>query len=156
MDRVIRTLTLRAISAYRTVSLDAASLLARVPPLYLLAKERKRVYERLRDLKNSETGSREAAKKSIRQEEALLLRRQWSLHLQRPGAAGKRTGDAILPHIDKWLGRSHGSMSFRLTQVLTGHGCFAKYLYRIGKAESPLCMHCSVGAFDSAEHTLSE
>lgn len=43
LNRVMRTLALRAISAYRSVSLDAALLLARIPPLYLLAKERKRV-----------------------------------------------------------------------------------------------------------------
>lgn len=159
LDRVMRTLALRAISAYRTVSLDAALLLARIPPLYLLANERKRVYERIRDLtcngdseKRSE--SREAAN-NIRKEEALLLRRQWAVHLRRPGVAGKRTGDAVLPCMERWLGRCHGGMSFRLTQLLTGHGCFATYLHRIGKKENPLCDHCEAEMIDSVEHTLA-
>lgn len=57
LDRVMRTLTLRAISAYRTVSLDAASLLARIPPLHLMARERQRVFVRLRDLKDTQEWS---------------------------------------------------------------------------------------------------
>lgn len=30
------------------------------------------------------------------------------------------------------------------------------YLYRIGKAESPLCLHCNPGREDIGEHTLLE
>jgi len=36
---------------------------------------------------------------------------------------------------------------------VTGHGCFYTYLYRIGKADSPLCPYCELDN-DSAEHTL--
>lgn len=144
LDRVMRTLALRAISAYRTVSLDAASLLARIPPLHLMARERQRVFMRLRDLKDSCEWSKDAVK-NIRKEEALLLKRQWSLYLQRTNAAGKHTREAILPCFNAWLERRHGGMCFRLTQVLTGHGCFAFYLHRIGKEESPNCNHCNEG-----------
>lgn len=62
---------------------------------------------------------------------------------------------AVLPCMEQWLGRCYGGMNFRLTQLLTGHGCFATYLYRIGKKENPLCEHCEAGMFDSVEHTLA-
>lgn len=124
LDRVMRTLALRAISAYRTVSLDAASLLARIPPLHLMARERQRVFVCLRDLKDTQDWSKDAVK-NIRREEALLLKRQWALYLQRPNAVGRHTREAILPYLNAWLERRHGGMCFRLTQVLTSHGCFA-------------------------------
>lgn len=48
-------------------------------------------------------------------------------------------------------------MAYRVTQILTGHGCFSTYLYRIGKMDSPQCEHCDdVNAEDSAEHTLQD
>ncbi|XP_070162536.1 uncharacterized protein [Polyergus mexicanus] len=47
-------------------------------------------------------------------------------------------------------------MAFHLTQLLTGHGCFGTYLYRINKVASPLCEHCEEDLEDSAKHTLRE
>jgi len=51
MRAVQRVVAIRACSAYWTVSFDAATLLARLPPWDLLAVERKRIFERLRDAK---------------------------------------------------------------------------------------------------------
>lgn len=45
--RVQRSVALRVCASYRTASLDAVTLLARLPPWDLLACERKRVYDRL-------------------------------------------------------------------------------------------------------------
>ncbi|KMQ82520.1 reverse transcriptase [Lasius niger] len=50
--------------------------------------------------------------------------------------------------------RKHGSLSFHLTQILTGHGCFANFLRRIGKRADDSCDFC--GERDSAIHTLRE
>lgn len=52
------------------------------------------------------------------------------------------------------MNRVHGSLTFHLTQILTGHGCFGTFLFRIGKVTSPVCEHCASGEADSAEHTL--
>ncbi|XP_032682291.1 uncharacterized protein LOC116849343 [Odontomachus brunneus] len=50
----------------------------------------------------------------------------------------------------------HGELTFRTTQVLTGHGCFGEYLYRIVRKEcTSRCHHCSA-AEDAAQHTLGE
>ncbi|XP_020298866.1 uncharacterized protein LOC109863094 [Pseudomyrmex gracilis] len=46
-------------------------------------------------------------------------------------------------------------MTFHLTQMVTGHGCFNEYLYRIGKAESERCSHCRV-EIDTVKHTWEE
>lgn len=43
---------------------------------------------------------------------------------------------------------------FHLTQLFTGHGCFALYLFRIQKVGSDACEHCGTGAVDTADHTL--
>jgi len=40
-----------------------------------------------------------------------------------------------------------------MTQVLTGHGCFGEYLWRIGKERTVECHHCDC-PHDSAQHTL--
>ncbi|XP_046974740.1 uncharacterized protein LOC124541011, partial [Vanessa cardui] len=57
---------------------------------------------------------------------------------------------------EEWLTRSHGALSFRLTQVLTGHGCFGRYLCRIGREPTSQCHHCGDGRDDTALHTLAE
>jgi len=66
---------------------------------------------------------------------------------------GRWTVEAIRPVLDKWVDRSHGSLSYRMVQVLTGHGCFGKYLHRIGREVTPRCHHCDAGE-DTASHTL--
>ncbi|KAJ0182726.1 hypothetical protein K1T71_002095 [Dendrolimus kikuchii] len=40
--------------------------------------------------------------------------------------------------------------------VLTGHGCFGRYLCRIGRESSSGCQHCSASVEDTALHTLQE
>ncbi|XP_045763672.1 uncharacterized protein LOC123866261 [Maniola jurtina] len=58
--------------------------------------------------------------------------------------------------MEDWLGRQHGVLTFRLTQILTGHGCFGRYLHRIGREQSPDCHHCEDRLEDTAQHTLEE
>lgn len=50
--------------------------------------------------------------------------------------------------------RNHGELTYRATQLLTGHECFNTFLFRIGKEDSPLCSFCHVSE-DSAEHTIA-
>lgn len=46
-------------------------------------------------------------------------------------------------------------MTFWLTQVLTGHGCFGVYLCRIGRERITECYHCLADR-DDVQHTLAE
>ncbi|XP_028162218.1 uncharacterized protein LOC114354159 [Ostrinia furnacalis] len=53
----------------------------------------------------------------------------------------------------QWVHRRHGFLTYRLVQVLTGHGCFGWYLHLIGREPSPECHECGA-AEDTAQHTL--
>jgi hypothetical protein len=151
-QRVIAT---RAVRAYRTVSHGAACVLSGMPPweldaLVLAQVHRSRVAARLR-------GERPCLEE-VRRVRALAKREAmatWSEALRSP-VAGHRTIEAICPVLEEWVGRRHGSLTFRLVQMMTGHGCFGHYLYRIARREQcPRCHHCD-SPDDTAEHTLIE
>ncbi|XP_039301724.1 uncharacterized protein LOC120356909 [Solenopsis invicta] len=72
---------------------------------------------------------------------------------QNPPTVGTRVLEAVLPHLEEWVDRPWGGLTYRLTQVLTGHGCFGEYLCRIKKEPTARCHHCTAGV-DSAKHTL--
>ncbi|CAH2094760.1 unnamed protein product [Euphydryas editha] len=71
------------------------------------------------------------------------------------GAAVRHTRtDAIRPVLERWMRRKRIPLTFRLTQVLTRHGCFGDYLCRTAQREpTPECHDCGA-AVDSAQHTL--
>lgn len=154
LHRMQRTYALRVIGAYKTVSFDASCLLARLIPLEITARSRKRAYERILDLRANPDWSLDGENEIKRQEHELALR-QWLIYLQRPGVAGIRTINAVLPSFYEWISRKWGCLGFHATQLLTGHGCFGTYLQRIGKAPNSICVFCHDKP-DSSEHTLSE
>ncbi|XP_029177940.1 uncharacterized protein LOC114945803 [Nylanderia fulva] len=84
LDRLMRITNLRVISAYRMVSLDAASLLARIPPLHLLAAMRKRVYVRTSESRLLSDWTSSMANE-IRESEALVMRRQGNIYTKANG-----------------------------------------------------------------------
>jgi len=90
----------------------------------------------------------------IRVQERTITCRQWMLLDFRQGASGVGLRDALLPHFPAWANRRWGGITFRITQLLTGHGCFGNYLLRIGKAATALCPHCGLDD-DSSGHTLA-
>ena len=57
----------------------------------------------------------------------------------------------LIPSIKKWLERKHGNVDYYLSQFLGGHGCFRKFLCRIGVELSPVCLFCG-DADEDAEH----
>ena len=48
---------------------------------------------------------------------------------------------------------NHCQLNCYVTQFLTGHGCFRKYLHRFGHDTSPTCPNC-VDKEEDAEHIL--
>lgn len=150
--RLLRVIAIRVTAAYRTVSHDAATLLARIPPLQIMAASQKKIFARSRDLLNSGVWSK-TLENEIKEMEKLIMKRQWKLFMTRPEAAGLRTINAIMPNFEGWLNRAHGSINYHLTQILSGHGCFNTYLFRIQKADSEECTFCDA-ARDNTEHTL--
>lgn len=141
LTAVQRISTLRVISAFRTISTDALCVISGTLPIDILAEERERVYKR---------GSQSNVQASlIRQEERQVSIRLWQ---QRWNTSDKgRWSHRLIPNIDEWVSRQHGEVDFYVCQLLSGHGCFRKYLYRFKHDISPECPHC-LGVEEDAEH----
>ncbi|KMQ91279.1 reverse transcriptase [Lasius niger] len=78
---------------------------------------------------------------------------RWKERLADP-RTGHRAVGAIQPVLAEWLDRRHGGLSYRLVQVLTGHGCFGEYLHKVARREpTTKCHHCEEDR-DTAQHTL--
>lgn len=150
--RIQRSVAIRVITAYRTVSYDAATLLARMPPWPLEAAKRGRIYTRIVEHKRRGTYD-EKIDIEIRNGETLLLYRQWEILISRTEAWGQKTLVAIGPHLRKWMERIFGQMNYYSAQMLSGHGSFGHFLCRIGKRQEAACFHCP-NLDDTLEHTL--
>ena len=156
-----RKIAVRLIRGYRTVSHEAAGLLARLPPLELLAEAHARVYHDRAALRRERGNLDPAAVELARLRAREAVWESWEARLRElPRLADHWTVGAILPVMKGWRDRCHGGSSYRATQVLTGHGCFGSYLRRIGKQATARCYHCPDGQGehreDSARHTLLE
>lgn len=77
----------------------------------------------------------------------------WRHRLSQP-SAGHTIIMAVSPLFVEWLDRPHGVLTFHMTQVLTGHGQFARFLYRIRADKTPGCYHCVDRREDTMEHTV--
>ncbi|XP_020296711.1 uncharacterized protein LOC109861458 [Pseudomyrmex gracilis] len=82
-------------------------------------------------------------------------RQQWVQLLDEPWVAVQRVVAGARPFVNQWLDSCTGRLTYRVTQVLTGHGCFGEYLHRISKEPTTHCHECGA-ANDTAQHTLEE
>ncbi|RVE53812.1 hypothetical protein evm_001474 [Chilo suppressalis] len=143
----------RAVRAYRPSLGQAACALASMPPWELDARVLARCTRHGRPQWHvGATAPGELAQIRRQAEEGLMGR--WQLMLQSP-THGHRTLDALRPLLGDWASRKFGSLTFRLVQVLTGHGCFGKFLHRIRGEATPSCHECGAEV-DTAQHTLQE
>ncbi|XP_039761445.1 uncharacterized protein LOC120634735 [Pararge aegeria] len=113
-----------------------------------------RIYAESRTISQRSTDA-EVEPKALRQQARQQAITIWRVRLEQERNARQRAVGAILPNFEAWLARSRGNVTFRLTQVLTGHGCFGEYLCRIGREATPRCHHCGENQ-DTAQHTLAE
>lgn len=137
---------IRTIRAYRTVSLEAAQVLAGMLPVDLLSRERRTCYLELRGVVASQA-LRKELKATARADSNLKWQEQWDT-----SEKGRWT-HGLIPNIARWCDREFGDCTYQLTQILTGHGSFGAYLHRIGRAASPGCVYCDAD-LDDASHTL--
>jgi len=151
--RAQRLIALRVIRAYRTVSDEAALVLAGMPPADLLALERARLKTSFSNLPQPGEGpqSRASIRRRERSTTLALWQRRWLYSAK--GVWTKR----LIPDVCRWVNKNlpRVPLTYRMTQVLSGHGCFQYYLNRMGRAASPLCIQCG-NAVDTAEHTVLE
>jgi hypothetical protein len=137
MDKVQRRMALSICGAYKTTATETASVLSSLIPLDLLAEERGRMKKK--PTENERALERETTINKWQTRWEQQTTSLWT-HL-------------IMPDIRPWVTRKYGSVSFRMTQMLSGHGCFVAYLHRIGRSETAGCWFCG-GERDDAEHTL--
>lgn len=155
MKRMLRPLAIRTARAYRTVSYDAATVLAGIPPIECVAQEHANMYRAISAIRDRGLQVTKTAQNRLRQHFRRKTICEWDGVLASHTISGKRTIDAIRPVLEKWVNRSWGGLTFRSTQLLTGHGCFGNYLHRIGREQDARCWHC-IAPVDTAQHTLME
>lgn len=153
LQRAQRIVAVRIIRGYRTVSVGAACALAGTPPWELEAKVLAAVYEVRTAARREERPAAPEEIFRVRRDAEAEVHRRWALALQE-ARYGRWTIDAVLPVLDRWSRRKHGVLTYRLVQVLSGHGCFGHYLHRVARREPTTeCHHCGA-ADDTAQHTL--
>ena len=150
-----RATAVRVIRGYRTISYEAACALAGSPPWDLEAKVLASLYRWREEARARGEGLMQRHMELRQSQLREVLVAEWRDRLSRP-TAGLITIEAVRPVLERWLGRRHGSLSFRVTQVLSGHGCFGKYLCRINREPDARCHHCVDCREDTARHTLAE
>jgi len=144
LARAQRTVALCITRAYRTVSADASSVLASMLPADLLATERARIRVRLDD-------QTDVAPSTVKNQERVISIAAWQARWDRSDKG--RWTYRLLPDVGRWLTKPPLTLTFRLTQVLSGHGCFRSYLKRFNRADDSYCAYC-VDPDDTVEHTV--
>lgn len=142
LSSVQRTAALRVASAYRTVSEVAVLVISGTTPIDLLAYERKKIWVLKKMNKNMKTTAQETKLDTLRQ-----WQERWNTNTR-----GRWTAK-LIPDLDTWLNRGFGEVNYYLTQFLSGHGYFRKYLCTVGKVETPQCIYGD-SELDDAEHTF--
>ncbi|KAJ8913364.1 hypothetical protein NQ315_008754 [Exocentrus adspersus] len=131
-----RKMTLRIASAYRTVSTDAAGVIAGVLPMDLMVEQRRECHmsvQRGMEVKEAKKVSRERAHAKWQERWNASTKAAWTRRL--------------IPEIDKWLGRRHGEVCYQTTQFLhrmaasgctcTELGSAARKIVYIARVETP-------------------
>ena len=152
--RLHRTIAIRAARGYRTVSYATATVLAASPPFELQALALRRVYEHRRAATLDRRATPTAPTVDVREETRLEAWERWhSQLLEEDAMRPHRAVRAVLPNWDKWRDKGGVPLTFRTTQVLTGHGVFGDYLLKIRREVATICHHCGEEE-DTARHTL--
>ena len=63
----------------------------------------------------------------------------------------------LILDINQWkFGWKFEEVNYYITQMLSGHGYFIKYLYRMGKIASTYCLYGEGEVLDDTKHTVFE
>lgn len=151
---VQRRASLRVIRAYKTISMEIALVMARNPPVELLAAKMKAIYEREKTRAGRNAVLTERGINLIRRQEQEKIIGRWKDRIKDLVRRGRVRGE-FSTCFTEWVKREHGELIFWATQMITGHGCFRAYTFRIGKSNRMDCDFCE-GEVDDNIHTLIE
>ncbi|XP_018360089.1 PREDICTED: uncharacterized protein LOC108759241 [Trachymyrmex cornetzi] len=155
LQQAQRRIACRTIRGFRTVSFATATILAGTPPLLLKAQMYANVYEAMQKLRSQ--GMKwipPSVSEPVRSRERNRMLRNWEAWIRSPGQSGGEVGIELRPHLQKWAEAKIG-LTYRCTQLLTGHGCFGQYLHKIKKEKSARYWHCPA-RLHTAQHTREE
>ncbi|XP_018495464.1 uncharacterized protein LOC108864396, partial [Galendromus occidentalis] len=146
LDAAQRPLAIRIARVNRTVSTVATQLIAGILPYDL----RVRILLSREERESAGLGGEE--REIFTRESAIQV---WRARLEsiRPLQPGFYTS-RIITDVEGWVERKFGGLTYALSQLLSGHGSFGEYLYRIGKTDSPSCTLCHSGPIDDVCHTF--
>lgn len=125
VSNVQRRMALRICSGFRTMSTDAALVLAGIPPIDIEINLRCQRYLGVPSENNEDTLS--------------IWGRRWMT----PNGKAEWT-KRLIPELERWINRRHGEVDFYLSQLLSGHGWFNGYRKRFHLNDSDLCSKCNV------------
>lgn len=148
LEKTQRISTIRITRAYRTTSTQALFVLARTPPWPLLAELRSELYRRYNDEQSDDSDEDNPNREELEAETLAKWQTSWN-----QSTKGRWTY-ACIPDIKIWIERRFGDLTYYTTQMLTNHGNFQQYLFRMKKTISPICTLCGSGEEDDAHHTL--
>lgn len=134
LESVQRTVALKIIRGYGTVSAEAALVISGMLPLAINARHRARRFAI--GVKSSESSKLN----------------DWQDRWNR-AVTGAWTR-ILIPDLTMWIKREFGEPDFYTTQFLTGHGGFATYLKKMDKHPDGNCENC--GTAETAQHLLFE
>ena len=155
MQKPQRISALRIISAYRTVPTCAALVLAGLPPIDLLVLERDETYTQIKNVRSEEQSpverNRLISEIKVNGRNKVITKWQERWNQDESG----RWTHMLIPNIKTWIERQHGNMGYFLTQVMTDHGSFNKYLNRFKLRSTSNCESCGA-LYEDARHILFE
>lgn len=151
----LRRVAIRVVRGYRTNSFAGATLLAGIPPWEITAGMYAETFRCSREERSAPGGLTPWRAKAIKIIAKRRMFGRWQEWARGRIRGGARVREVLAPRIVGWVDRKWGFLTFRFTQILTGHGCFGAFLHRIGKEGTPECHHCPA-LIDTAQHTLAE
>ncbi|XP_041451109.1 uncharacterized protein LOC121404806 [Drosophila obscura] len=135
-----RLCAIRIACALKTVSDDAALVIAGLIPIVEQARKRAAAHELTLA---GQVDTREA-REARRQESIRRWQAKWD------SSTKGRWTHKLIPDLKAWIDRKNGQVDFHLTQILSGHGCFRSYLKRFGH-ETEDWLEVALGTRVSAE-----
>lgn len=144
MMSIFRRSCLRVCSGYRTISFDAACVIAGIIPIDIAAREFSKIYVERQQNHHIQP---KIIRQTERQRSILNWQRRWDHSMN-----GRWT-HRLIPNVERWINRKHGEICYHLTQFLTGHGGYRSYLYRCGHDDSARCPTCS-DQDETVEHVI--
>ncbi|XP_060831526.1 uncharacterized protein LOC132915726 [Bombus pascuorum] len=129
----------------------------RVPPFELQALALQRVYDKRKisclDGRATTPPPDNRPPSSAREEAKRETWERWRSQLVEENTTRQhRVVRAVLPNWETWREQGGVPLTFRMTQMLTGHGVFGEYLLRIRREMTSICHQCEEEE-DTVQHT---